>query len=1079
MRHHRTESAATILICMCVMTGLTERTVGGDAPPERNASPARVFEGDFVLHREIPVGLVAGTRDHPRLVEVEWVRVEAVYGNAWGLTARVGWSPAAEATWSVRVELLDDKGGLLKHSLDRPTAFTGKADESHQDAMRYAEVGLAPMHWEMRRHAAKIRVILKPAEDPIAGPVSDDSARFRLVVCAVDAKSDKPIRDAAVVTRAIHRGREYRWHTYLHRTNARGECRVAFTKADLIIASVTVQKHRYATLRKQWSAPHFSRLAALPVVDLPERHVLEMAPAQTIGGLVQDQSGPPIAGAQVRVVARLEEAGGTVDISRSVQTDEEGRWRVEGIPDEADTISLGFKHPAYIGDGWTRGRVTGEELPALRDLKHVATMARGLTVSGRVLDDQGRPISRASIILAPASSSRFRYDYADTVTDTSGQFRFDCARNDVTDTADGGGSTGVLVEVPGYIPALQRVTVEPNLAPLEFRLKQGREVTVRVVDENNRPLPGAWTAVDLLLEDPRYGVRLDDTDEQGRFRIPNAPDHDMQLTVGKSGYITVRGHVLSASESQPVVTMRSSPGVQGRVVEARTGKPVSSFEVVTIFPDARRPPGGSSCPFKDGRFELAFDETPPESLQLKILAEGYKPTTSESIPLEGTRVVEFRLDADPSFDARALRRERGGRQSSEPYVITGTVVDPNGWPVPNATVAVVGLFLPETITDGEGKFKLRSPSRVRPSMERETPYIIARDRQRNLAAAVELDQAFTEDLTIKLAPGVTLSGKVTDAQGKGIPGSRILLAFRTTQAEYGIGEETDKLDPNGRYKIRAVPAGHRCSVNATAEGYGGNYVDAHTAEAMDMRMELEPMILKLANLDISGTVVDTEGEPVPRANVYVYGRGQSDQRVQTDARGRFVVHGVCAGTAQIQANRGGQTRLYGRVETEGGATEIKIVVGPRGSDGRFIPAKPPSLTGKPLPPLKDLGAELPASSYKDKIVLLCFFDMNQRPSRHCLRTLAEQAQDLKQEGVTVIAIQAAKVDESALQQWVQEQNFSLPVAAIKADITKAKFAWGIQSLPWLILTDAAHVVHAEGFTVAELPRKLESIAEEQ
>ncbi len=115
-----------------------------------------MFEGDFALHREIPMGLAAGTRDLPRLVEVEWVRVEPVYGNAWGLTARVGWSSAAEATWSVRVELLDDKGGLLKHSLDRPTTLTGKADESHQDAMRYAEVGLDPMHWEMRRHAAKI-----------------------------------------------------------------------------------------------------------------------------------------------------------------------------------------------------------------------------------------------------------------------------------------------------------------------------------------------------------------------------------------------------------------------------------------------------------------------------------------------------------------------------------------------------------------------------------------------------------------------------------------------------------------------------------------------------------------------------------------------------------------------------------------------------------------------------------------------------------------------------------------------------------------------------------------------------------
>ncbi len=1070
MRNRR----ARLLLGAVVCVYLTACASGGDA------SRGREYTGDFILHREIPVNLVAGTAEHPKLVEVEWVRVEAVYGNAWAPTARVGWSPAAEATWSIQVELLDDKGGLLKHPLDRPTTFTGKADESHQDAMRYAEVGLNPMHWEMRRHAAKIRVILEPAEDPIAGPVSDDSARFRLVVCAVDAKSDKPIRDAAVVARAIHRGRVSRSHTYLHRTDAQGECRVAFTKADLSMASVAVQKRGYAVLWQHWSASYASRLAALPVVYLPERHVLEMVPAQTIGGLVQDQAGRPIAGAQVRAVARLDKVSGTVDVSRTLQTDQEGRWRVEGLPDEADTISLGFKHPAYIGDEWTRGRVTGEELPALRDLKHVATMAGGLTVSGRVLDDEGRPVSRAAVILAPASGSGFRYDYADTVTDASGQFRFGCARNDVTDTADGGGSTGVLVEVPGYVPALQRVTVEPNLAPLEFRLKQGREVTVRVVDENNRPLPGAWTAVDLLLEDPRYGLWHADTDEQGRFLIPNAPDHDMQLTVGKSGYITVRRHVLSASESQPVVTMRSSPCIQGRVVEARTGKPVSSFEVVPIFPDARRPPAGSSCPFKDGRFELAFDETPPESLQLKVLAEGYKPTTSDSIPLEGTRVVEFRLDADPSFDARALRRERGGPQPSEPYVITGTVVDPNGRPVPDAAISVRPLPVPETVTDAEGKFTLRCPPPMGSSMEREVPYVIARDRQRNLAVAVEFDQADAEDLTIRLVPGVILSGKVTDKQGKAIPGTRIWLTFWTAQMGYGLSKEAVRPDPNGRYEIRGVPSGHRYSVNAMADGYGSDYVTAHTDEAVDYRMTLEPMILQVADLNVDGMVVDVEDKPVPRARVACDGRGQPRREVRTDEQGRFTLRNVCAGRIRIYANvRNGSSRLYGSVWTEGGATEIKIVVGPRGSDGRFIPAKPPSLIGKPLPPLKDLAAERPASSYQDKSVLLCFFDMNQRPSRHCLSTLARQARDLKQKGVNVIAIQAAKVDESALERWVREQNIPLPVAAIKADFTKAKFAWGIQSLPWLILTDAQHVVRAEGFAVNELDSKIAAMKQER
>ena len=136
---------------------------------------------------------------------------------------------------------------------------------------------------------------------------------------------------------------------------------------------------------------------------------------------------------------------------------------------------------------------------------------------------------------------------------------------------------------------------------------------------------------------------------------------------------------------------------------------------------------------------LLVREFKGHDIVVKVLAEGYKPTTSDSIPLEGTRVVEFRLDGDPSFDARALRRERGGPQPSEPYVITGTVVDPNGRPVPDAAISIRPLPVPETVTDAEGKFKVRCPPPMGSSMEREVPYVIARDRRRNLAVAVEFD----------------------------------------------------------------------------------------------------------------------------------------------------------------------------------------------------------------------------------------------------------------------------------------------------------------------------------------------------
>ena len=48
-----------------------------------------------------------------------------------------------------------------------------------------------------------------------------------------------------------------------------------------------------------------------------------------------------------------------------------------------------------------------------------------------------------------------------------------------------------------------------------------------------------------------------------------------------------------------------------------------------------------------------------------------------------------------------------------------------------------------------------------------------------------------------------------------------------------------------------------------------------------------------------------------------------------------------------------------------------------------------------------------------------------------------------------------------------------PVGQVRQDVEKVKLAWGVQSLPWLILTDRDHVVRAEGFPVDELEARIQ------
>ena len=130
--------------------------------------------------------------------------------------------------------------------------------------------------------------------------------------------------------------------------------------------------------------------------------------------------------------------------------------------------------------------------------------------------------------------------------------------------------------------------------------------------------------------------------------------------------------------------------------------------------------------------------------------------------------------------------------------------------------------------------------------------------------------------------------------------------------------------------------------------------------------------------------------------------------------------------------------------------------------------------GKPLPQFEGIKLNISAEQTKDRAILLCFFDMKQRPSRNCIRQLAKKAVGLKEKGVTIVAVETSQVAEKTLNEWTKKRNIPFPVGSISADIEKIRFTWGVRSLPWLILTDNEHTVLTEGISLAELNEKIQS-----
>jgi len=148
------------------------------------------------------------------------------------------------------------------------------------------------------------------------------------------------------------------------------------------------------------------------------------------------------------------------------------------------------------------------------------------------------------------------------------------------------------------------------------------------------------------------------------------------------------------------------------------------------------------------------------------------------------------------------------------------------------------------------------------------------------------------------------------------------------------------------------------------------------------------------------------------------------------------------------------------------------------SDRGTLSLQPASLVGRAIPDFKALNlSPLPADT-NNEVLIICFFDMNQRPSRNCMQQLNKRAEELKTKDIVVVATQASKIEENTLRDWIKDQSISFPVGMVQSGEKEVRFIWGVKSLPWMILADERHVVRAEGFGLDTFDDQIEALRKE-
>ncbi len=395
--------------------------------------------------------------------------------------------------------------------------------------------------------------------------------------------------------------------------------------------SITVKVDGFVPLQVSWRREE-------DVAKIPSEYTIRMERGTTIGGVIQDEKGQPIAAATVYVLLSSTNPAGEPHVylwDYPAKTDEHGRWHCNLIPAQFDDVWIRLVHADYISDD-TYGETPKPTQAQLRNQTGVMVMKKGLTVRGRVIDAASdQPIQEAEVLVG---SDRFGSHYPQTKTDADGRFEF---RNRKP------GELVLTVKAKSHAPDLKTLMVSARTGPVEFRLEPGRVIRGRLVDQQGRPVAGAFVAADTWRGHRSLMWRVN-SDAEGRFRWEEAPPDAVLVDMGQTGFATIRRRSLTPSPQEYTITMSRPLRIHGTVVDAETGRPIDAFQVVSAidWANSQAPhwERSGARPMNAGQYERSFSEPYPGRL-LRIEAHGYKPAVSRVYKSdEGDQVFDVRLE---------------------------------------------------------------------------------------------------------------------------------------------------------------------------------------------------------------------------------------------------------------------------------------------------------------------------------------------------------------------------------------------------------------------------------------------------
>lgn len=482
------------------------------------------------------------------------------------------------------------------------------------------------------------------------------------------------------------------------------------------------------------------------------------------------------------------------------------------------------------------------------------------------------------------------------------------------ETSDGRDASGRVVPAP------------PEEGPQSFSLPGLHSIAGRVVDAETRE------AIDGAVVWPESrGWQAVAVDRAGGFVLSGPLGSRMRIATRATGYLAPRSWVAElVDDGRPGPTLALSPaaGIAGRVVdpagngipEARVSvelKPPSSGMMVIRI-------GGGDMPLAStvtderGRFRLTPVD-PDNAYLVQVEAEGYADGRVEVAGLEPRRVKDdVRIELAPGVSAVGRVTDEDGAALSDATVTLTAAPEAGGSGGMHRRMIMAGggdEDGPQAITGDDGSFRFDGLQAGTFDLEaRRSGYAPAKAR----GLIVDEGDEPTDLGAVEMQIGARVEGVVLDLDGYPVEGANVTAApaqgggMAMMMGLPGAGGEPDAVTgADGWFAVEDLEPGTPVNVTVHRTGFV-----KRTENGVDVPLA-EPLTIKLdPSSEVSGIVLDSEGEPIPRASVTLTrtmtggGGGrmislQMQEESSADDDGRFRFEDVEPGKISLSASATG------------------------------------------------------------------------------------------------------------------------------------------------------------------------------